>query len=331
MKTYNHYIYAGAKLKAKEGELLTEAQVTKLESAPSFSLAWQALQDTFVGPYLDQANITEPSLNDLKKSLDNVMIDTKKDLMTSTPDKQVLDILWTKYDFHNLRVIIRGRTLKMSDEKMEDLALDLGIYDFKKLRKAYDDKRLALLDKYLEKSALATENFTNPSEIGVAVNIHYFEKIKDLAKQSPYPFTREYVALLIDLFNAQTALRIKTIRPEGATNVFITGGNLKPEELENKESILKGLTKLSGEALWQEAIDYYKETGHHTLIRKTAEECVNQFLKKESWLTFTPASLFLYFNAKKRDVQAVQIIIAGKEAGLSEDDIRLNLRELSNK
>lgn len=331
MKTYSRYIYAGARLKARENENLNETQADKLISAPDINLAWQALDDTFIGPYLDQESSSKPDGHILKKSLDQSIIDTKKTLITISPDPDLLEILWVKYDFHNLRVILRGHAVGMSLEKMEGLSSSLGTYEFKKLKKIYDDRRLALLDPYLQKAVLATENFTDASTIGLAVNKFYFDKIKFMASQSKYEFIKTFVALLIDTFNLQTALREKTIRKNGQSeSSFIIGGRFSPKDLETEDLILNQFPKLGGETLWQEALNHYQETGHHTLIRKTAENYINSFLEAESKLGFTPAKLFYYFNARKRDIQAIQIIINGKMAGLKEGEIRESLRQLPN-
>jgi len=330
MKTHSPYLYAGALLKTKEIESLKGAEAEKLISAPNLELAWQSLQDTFIGPYLNKADADHPQITSLKKSLDLVMVDTKKLLDNISPDKQLLDILWVKYDFHNLRVIIRGESLNLSDEKMEVLSSALGTHEFKKIKKIYDDRRLALLDPYLQKAVTATENFTDSTEIGVAVNTFYFEKIKDLASKSNYPFLKKFVEILIDSFNLQTSLRQIKIRQNNDKKIYITGGQFAPENLETEEAILNSFSKLGGETLWQEAIADYRQTGNHTLLRKTAEDYLNLFLKEEARLSFTPAKLFSHFNTRKRDVQAIQMIISGKQAGLTEEEIRNNLRQLPN-
>src|SRR5690606_28623309 len=110
--------------------------------------------------------------------------------------------------------------------------------------------------------------------------------------------------------------------------IFITGGQFAPEDLETEEAILNNFSKLGGEAFWQEAIADYRQTGNHTLLRKTTEDYLNMFLREEARLSFTPAKLFSHFNTRKRDVQAIQMIINGKQAGLAEEEIRNNLRQL---
>src|SRR5690606_7574208 len=112
----------------------------------------------------------------------------------------------------------------LTDEKVESLSSSLGTHEFKKLKKIYDERRLALLDPYLQKAVAATENFTDSTEIGIAVNIFYFEKIKDLASKSNHLFVKKFVQILIDSFNLQTSLRQIKIRKNNDKKIFITGG-----------------------------------------------------------------------------------------------------------
>ena len=326
--TYPSYFYAGARLKALEQGLLTNAQVESLISAPTITLAHQALQDTFVGPYLPNESSQTLKLSDITKALDQVIIDTKTLLQTIAPDPNLLDLFWTKYDFHNLRVIIRGQRLNLTAEETNNLSSPIGTFSFTSLQKAYKEKKLALLDHYLYQASLVSDNFKDASKVGIAVNTFYFEKIKHIASTSAYPFVREFVSLLIDIFNLQTRLRLISLRPKNSLDLFVIGGQFKKEDLETEEDILTNFTKLGDATIWKDAIELYQKTGHHTLIKKTADDYVSQYLKEKSRLAFTPATFLSYFAAKKNNVQTLNIIIAGKHAGLPEKDIRLTLRQL---
>lgn len=326
--TYSPYFYAGARLKALEQDLLTEAQVESLISAPTIDLALQVLQDTFIGPYLASESARRPGLDAVNKALNQAIVDTKILLQTIAPEPKLLDLFWTKYDFHNLRIIIRGQKAGLSEEKIDELASPIGTFSFTHLKKAYGERKLALLDKHLNQAALASDNFKDASKVGVAVNTFYFEKIKQIAADSSYLFIKELVGLLIDIFNLQTSLRLLTLRPKDSLGIFITGGQFKKEDLSTPENILANFSKLGGETIWKEALDLYQKSGHHTLLKKTADDYISRYLREKARLTFTPASLFSYFSAKKNNVQTISIIIAGKYAGLPESDIRLTLRQL---
>lgn len=326
--TYSPYFYAGARLKALEQDLLTEAQVESLISAPTIDLAHQALQDTFIGSHLPNDSKQPLQLLDITKALDQTIIDTKTLLQTIAPEPNLLDLFWTKYDFHNLRLIIRGQRSNLSDSEIDNLSSPIGTFTFASLQKAYQEKKLALLDYYLYQAALASANFQDTSKVGIAVNMFYFEKIKHIANLNTYPFISEFVSLLIDLFNLQTSLRLVSLRPQNSLGIFVSGGQFRKEDLETVDNILANFSKLGNANVWKEAIELYQKQGHHTLIKKTADDYISQYLKEKSRLAFTPAALFSYFSAKKNNVQTLSIIIAGKHAGLPEKDIRLTLRQL---
>ena len=317
------YFYASSRAKALEAKLLSETQVELLLSSKETSETFKALQDTFLAPYMADHEKT-----DINKALDQSMLEAKNTLASISPQPQLLNILWIKYDFYNLKAIVKGKKAGFDNEEILVKCSRASVYTPEKLLRAYEEKKLRILNKHFSDAVEQVENIKEVSEIDLTMNIHYFNAIKEIARRSKNTFIIEYVSLLVDFFNLEVSLRIFSIPNMSAKNMFIDGGSLRKNNMENKEQVFGLYKKFGGEKLWDEPIKNFRETGDFSLLEKTAEEYVVSFLKSRSLELTSPAPLFAYFSAKKNNAQTIRAIMVAKQAGLPEHDIRVILRRL---
>lgn len=311
------YTYASARIKALESSLLNETQRERLFGAKTTSEAFTVLEDTFVAPYL-----TEHQNTPLGPALDAIIADTQKLLARIAPDPELLHILWLKYDFANLRAIIKGKRAHWSDEDILAQAFRAGAYEPEKLLAAYTDGKLAVYNSHLARAAEKADSAQHIFDIDLATNEFYFMAVKEVARRKKHGFVDDFIALLIDLFNVKTALRAAKLTDYDIPKLIIPGGRFRPEQLETEQQALEQLVHLGGEQYWKEAIAEYQETGDFSLIEKVSDELIMKFLKERSYSLFSPVPLFSYFTAMKQNVQFINGVIAEKEAGLSEGEIR---------
>ncbi len=315
--TNTQYTYASARVKALETTLLSETHVERLLGAKSVPEAFKVLQDTFLAPHLH-----EHEKSNLGKALDAAITETKRFLSSVAPDPELLDVLWLKYDFYNLRTIVKGTRAGWEPEQIAETCFATGKYTPEALLKAYEENTLNYLSRHLGKAADKMRTEENIAQIDITANIYYFKAIQEIAERKHDPFVHEFVKLLIDLFNVKTALRGIHLKDAGVTAPHIPGGRFQHKDLETEKQILEQFAALGGEEWWKAAIDEYKETGDHALIEKASDEYIIKFLKERSYTLSSPVPLFSYFTARKNNVQLVAGIITEKEAGLSEGEIR---------
>ncbi len=317
------YIYSSARSKALEAELLTETQMELLLSSKDVSETFKVLQDTFVAPYL-----FEHEKSDINSALDASILDAKKTLSLIAPYPELLDILWIKYDFYNLKAIIKGKRAGFDDEKIKQKCVSVGKYSPLRLISAYNEKKLNLLNRYFYDAVESALSKKEVFEIDITMNIFYFKAIKEIALKFNDKFVNEYVSLLIDLFNLESALRISQLKDQNIKGVYIQGGRFKKKDLENERDILESYKRLGKESMWEPAIEMYKKTKDFTLLEKVGEEYLVSFLKEKSVDMMSPAPLFAYFAAKKNNAQTIHAIMVAKKSGMSERDLRIVLRKL---
>ncbi len=320
------YIYAGTLAKTHEQELLSETQLEMLLSAKSVEEFETVLHDTYLAPYLASKEENESVSQLLEKSV----TEARKTLIKNAPDPHLLDVLWIKYDFYNLRTIIKAERSGTSEEKCLSMCFNSGLYDPQTLRKHYIENSLANLDMTLKEASLEAKEARTASEIDAVINKNYFKAIQSLEPQKTNPFIKKYIKLLIDLYNITSRLRNISLEENGgkAPNVFISGGSFSESDLSEKNRILNAFNKMRGEKIWRDALEDFQKTGNFSLIEKTNDEVVLDFLDRESFELFSLAPLFAYFTAIKNNAQIIRAIYVGKTTGVSEHDIRFNLRKL---
>lgn len=317
------YIYAGTRSKALENQLLSETQVERLLSAKSVDEVSTVLQDTFLAPLL-----SSDQKIDITKALDIYIKEAKTTIESIAPFPEVLDILWLKYDYHNLKTIIKGKRLDLDVEDIRSKCFEAGKYSLDDLIKGHEDGTLGRFNNHFAAAAEKGKAAGHVFEIDLAMNEYYFKTIKNIALNSKDAFIQSYVVLLIDLFNIKASLRAIIIDGIDTKDVFVAGGTFSRKNLEKKKDILDSLRRIGSEKDWDTAIADYDKTSDHTLLEKSTDEYVSTFLKAQSTQVFSPAPLFAYFSMLKTNAQIIGAVIASKRAGVSEKELRTILRRV---
>lgn len=315
------YIYAGTRAKALERKLLNENQLELLLGAKSVDETLKVLQDTFLAPY-----ISKHSGLDVTEALDQAVMDARATLESIAPHPEVLDILWIKYDYHNLKAIIKGKRAGLSNEEILKMCFSVGKHSPEKLMKRFEENKLATLNSHLHQARTDAEHTKEVFEVDLAMNTYYFKTIRTIAETYAESFVIEFVTLLIDLFNIKAALRAHAIDIVENKKVFVPGGTIYKRSLESKQSTLEALRRFGGEKRWNEPIAAFEKSGEYGKLEKLADEYVSEFLKDQSRPIFSPASLFSYFNAQKNNAQTIGAVVRAKKAGLTEKKLRTILR-----
>jgi len=319
----NKYIYAGVRSYTMMQNLLSESNLERLLGAKSTTEGFKVLQDTYIAEYLSRhedknlARALEESVSRAKDVLDSI-----------SPEPEPLRILWAKYDFYNLRTIIKGSRQNLSDEKILLQCFKTGIYPPASVLREFKQEKLGRLNVLLAKAAEEANSVQNSFEIDLVTERHYFEFIKEIMERSKDSFIKDYVTLLIDFFNIKTAIRLETLSSILNKDVFVSGGRITKSRLQKEEQIFSALKTYGGEAVWSLALEIYRKEKNFALLDKAMEEYALKFLKERSFDLFSIAPLFAYFSAQKNHAQTIRAVMSAKEAGVSEHDIRVILRRL---
>src|SRR5699024_3376694 len=128
-----------------------------------------------------------------------------------TREKVVVDLLALKYDYHNLKVLVKENALETN---FEDLYVPIGSVDFERLKTDYTSGSLIDIDtRFREALEAVNEDFVenkDPQRIDLILDRYYFSHLYDLAKETEIPLFVEHVQDLIDFTNIKTLIRVKS-------------------------------------------------------------------------------------------------------------------------
>jgi V/A-type H+-transporting ATPase subunit C len=98
------YPYIFGLLKSLEGKLLNQNDMERMIDAPTLEAAFRVFNDT---EYAD--NLLEVAPRDFRKALDEDLKQTKQMYENLLNDSRLLAFLFSRFDFHNLKLIFKSK------------------------------------------------------------------------------------------------------------------------------------------------------------------------------------------------------------------------------
>ncbi len=325
MNTTNAYIYANSRIAALESQLLSAAQMERMIGAKSADEAFAALSGTFLAPY-----VAGKSRKDLARILRKSVSATKRLIEEIVPDVHVFDVLWLRYDFYNLKVIIKSMRAGITDNsEIIERCSYAGVFTPQEMLDAVARNAVNTLLPTLGDAYKEAQRAQQVYEIDFAMNKGYFRAIHDIAQRTKEPFIKVYVERVIDLFNLNAQLRLLFMKDGiDRRELFIEGGSFALKDIETKDAILEKYSQMGEPTLWKDVLKTFEETRNFAILEKAMDDALVQFVKNYDVMAFSVVRPFEYFLAHRNNTQIVRTIISAKESGMEEVDLRRILRRL---
>lgn len=318
------YIYSVSHVNTLAEFLLTKTDIERLLVAEPGADLHDALKETYLAPYVAHA----PE-EDMALAIEQTLIEAKRLVHRIAPEGDMFRILWVHYDIHNLRVFAKAQVNGLSFEDCKQYLSKRGIYEPEYLYSYVESGSLDSLQAgwqaaYQEASQLVSAGKVD--EVDGVFDALYFATSKVITKKVGDAFTKSYLTHMIDLYNLKSRLRhlkntTLTLEPS-----FIEGGTFGKDQLDTTESVLALFGRFGGDEFWHEAIMYYQSTGNTTRLDARIDEFMIELAKEGSYDMFSSASLVLYYLKCRQAAANIRTIVVGKNSGMSEENIRANLR-----
>lgn len=330
---YSAFNYAIGRVRALETKLLSSGDVERMLSARDADDAYRIFSDFDFGSSLGEAKKTV----DFQKVVNSELAGTKKllTLIVHSEIAWVLEILWIRYDFHNLKTALKSRILGWDTEKTEEMLLDLGsipahlMLDFGK-----NGIKHKLITERFERAIQKAEKAYAETQ-----DLRFLEYVLDrdlhdlklaLAKKARNTFLLEFVQKEIDLFNLVSYFRIKKVHNNlKFEDVGASGGTLDLEFFaQSEEKMLEKLARSDYKNIALAYTIFCKNEGDFAAIEREGDDLLLSHMKKSKHTPFGPEPIFAYYWAKKNNARVVRAIMVSKLAGIPQDKIRKRLRRL---
>jgi len=321
------YAYATARVRALEKNLLTRERLERILEAKTDEDAVKVLSEC------GYPSVSSLSLSEIEKMLAKERLKLFDETLRMSPDRRIVDLFLIKYDYHNLKAIIKGEA-KGAD--YDSSLIDAGRIRTKAMKvmlleSNYHEMPPAMGAAVSEAREVLSCT-SDPQTSDIILDKACYQEMLSVATEIGNEVIKGYVRLLIDSVNLRACVRLKRMGRsfEYLRRAYIPGGNVS-------------VSKLSAEITPELLGNIYA----HTALQKAAEagiaalkgdlglsfldlECDNallSYLKSAKYVAFGESPLAAYLAAKETELTAVRIVLTGRLAGLSPETVMESLRD----
>ena len=313
------YTYALGVIRAREVRLLTKKRFDELLSCADAEELMAALHDTDYGPFFRNIKKSE-----VEEALRGSKVALYDDLEKLIDDTEVMRILRAKYDFHNVKVLLKG---KISEEDFSDKCSPLGSVAVSKMAEIFKDEKYSHLPEYLKEATesgidvyYSTDH--NPQRLSFTVDSIMAHTLTSYMENS---FLNNYYKLWVDLTNLKIILRLLFLEKYQDLIDFavLPGGNIgkdkirkaKIESPSSTEDFYRG-TICSSLLEWKDSF---------SVLERESEKLLISYLKSVAFEAIGIEPVIAYLLLRENEIRNLRVIFVGKTSGVGEDLIKERL------
>ena len=308
-------------------KLLTKQQLQRLADAKNLEDAIKLLNETSYSSELSKLDRPE----NYEQVLSEVLNKTYKEAMEISPEKSLVEILSCKYDYHNLKVLVKENILKEKFDSMYCMLDGNEIEAFRELALKNDEG----LSKDFKECLDFFETTKDPQDIDIFIDKKYFEKVLSLAEEFKLEMITEYFKAMIDFINLRTFIRCRKQNQvkETLEKVLIKGGDIETDKIldmfyEDIEILPIKLKAYKIGRVLSKIVEEYKNTNSLNSFEKSMDDYLVEIVRKAKSIHYGAEVIFSFLFAKELEIKNLRLILVGKVNGLSADFIKERLREV---
>ena len=322
-----NFIQSSVRIRHAEKKLLTKQQLQRLADAKNLEDAIKLLNETSYSSELSKLDRPE----NYEQVLSEVLNKTYKEAMEISPDKSLVEILSCKYDYHNLKVLVKENILKEKFDSMYCMLDENEIEAYRELALKNDEG----LSKDFKECLDFFETTKDPQDIDIFIDKKYFEKVLSLAEDFKLEMITEYFKAMIDFINLRTFIRCRKQNQvkETLEKVLIKGGDIDTDKIldmfyEDIEILPIKLKAYKIGRVLSKIVEEYKNTNSLNSFEKSMDDYLVEIVRKAKSIHYGAEVIFSFLFAKELEIKNLRLILVGKVNGLSADFIKERLREV---
>ncbi|KEI12591.1 ATP synthase subunit C [Clostridium novyi B str. ATCC 27606] len=326
------YVQAVPRIRAVENKLLDKAKIQRLLDSTSASEAFNILQETSYGLIMGEVKKFqdyEIILNEELKKLYSFMYEV-------SPQKDLIDIMSIRYDYHNIKVLLKSKILEKS---FKEILIPIGVININNLTNCILNEEYKELPKLMresiEKSIYEFKINNDPQKIDIVIDKYMYMDMLMRAERLGNSYILKFLKINIDLVNIKTLIRVKKQNKSRKflESVLIEGGSIQVGELIDiynlsVESISSKIQYTDYVDVVRVGIDEYIKTENLKIFEKLCDNFIMNFIKDAKYISFGPEPLIAYILAKENEIKIIRIIMVGKINNIHSQVIGERLREI---
>ena len=320
------YVYTVARLRGMENHILDSAFFSRLIDSAGIDEALKALGETSYSQWISGAA-------NFDKAIDSEMLAVCKELESFVPDKELIDIFRLPYDFHNVKVLLKG-LFKVrggeSEGRRYDLLSKLGTIDVDELTNAIETEEYSYmpygLTDLIPQCWQLWDQTKNAQAVELLIDHQMFRAMLKLAEGLKMPDVIQWVKFKIDAENLRSAIRLARMKYDSskALAFFHEGGTIRPDDM----------AKLLNEPqeTWSRILSYtdigkvlgsLQESGDMRAalsdVSKSLDDYLVQVLENAKYSMDAPANVLLFLLTKEAEARNMRVALVCVAGGLDKE------------
>lgn len=306
------YAYAVARISALKKNLINAAGYEKLIGTTSAEDAEKTLANMGRRVSENYEGMLSDELRDLFALIES--LGGGRFLMTQR----------VKYDYHNVKVLIKSELTKIS---ADGILSDLGAIGKAAIKNAVLNRDYRIMPHEMKTAVVqAYEQYARIADVQLTDIIFDKALLGDMqrfAQEQPEQRITDLVKTQIDMHNIKTFVRVRRM---GKSHGFIekviaNGGHIPPGFYTSRIS-----AAAEGEGAMFEGTPYSKGFAPDANLERELDNIFLDKVKKAGAGAFGLAPLAAYFWIKENEIRNIRIILTCKKAGIDPETIRRRLR-----
>lgn len=324
----SQYAYIVGRLRALETQMIDQTLLDRLMEAPGASEAFRTLNDM----PLVMSSLENYGVQDFNKVLTGALEEVKQLLLRSAPYPEVLDFLWYKYDFHNLKIMLKAKLSGQDYQDVNHALSSLGLVSADQWEKhLMEGGELKLTNEMSDVIAVVAEDYKKNGDITIINQIidqHYLVQLEKIADSMNSPMISSYLKRLIDFSNLLAFIRVKETgkSEETLARVLVKGGAVLPAVFSevfdrSYEDLRSTLEKKVGGDDLAHSLGRFIDQKMLISAEKKSQELQQDFMAKARQISFGPEPVFSFFWRFENHMMIIRAILVGKLNGLTNETI----------
>lgn len=326
------YIQAVTRTRVLEKKLLSKNRIDRMIEAKDIGEVFKALSETEYSNAVAGVSRDEDYENILSHELKRVY----KLMREVSKDQIVVDLMALKYDYHNLKVLVKERKL---NKDLSKLYIPIGSTDFKKIRDAFIEGNLRDVQPEFRAAIEAVvqdfELNKDPQRIDIIFDRFYIQHLYKMAIGTDIELFINYVKDMIDFINIKSSIRLKKQGKDMnfLEEVLLPNGNIDKDAIlmSFNDSIDVMISRYKNYRIGPgllKGLEYYRVTNRLSDLEKYMDNYLVEINRPSKNVNFGPEPIFSYIVAKEAEIKTLRIIMVSKLNKLSPDATRERVRDL---
>jgi V/A-type H+-transporting ATPase subunit C len=297
------------RVRALETQLLDNARIERMLDADDPQELLRILQDTPYGVYV--SDLSGPL--DFERMLGSESKRSFELFSELCLNPRFEAILRAKYDFHNLKVMLKS---SVAEQDFSYALLDLGTLGADDLKDIFTREDYASLASHLqsavERGIEAYYEKRDPQRLDLAVDRAMYGYLTGTSVTNT--FLRSYYRLEIDLTNLSTLVRLKVLEREDLLRyAVLDGGFLRIEDYfgDSLESLPERLFVTPYYFILREGLAQLKSADSFARLERLADEFLYGFLSLASRVDLGPEPLLAFLLKKLYEIKILRMVLVG--------------------